>query len=764
MKTTFQIIKSEFNALFHSPIAWLVLVIYTFQLSFAFTEMLNQKLTDAALGQSLNNLTFQLFISGFGSPLYKTVLSSLFLYIPLLTMGVMSKEYSSGSIKLLLSSPITNSQIILGKYFSILAYGLIMMLIILVYIIFGSIVIKDIDLPLLLSGLGGIYLLFCFYAAIGLFFSCITSYQIVAALCSLVAMIAFQLVGGIFQTVDYLGDITFWLMIGTHSMVGGLISSDDVLYYLLFSGMFVVFAILNLKFQRQNISFVKKGVQYLAVFIVTITLGYITSRPQAIFYWDATRFAQRTLTPKSQELLSEVKEKPVLTSYVNFMAESHVSVKGLPENKKTDMLAFGSYVRFKPNMEMNYVYYYGHGSHGHHQGSQPHDHGEFMDLAKKTAKVNAINFDKALTDDEVTQIIDPKEEEAGLVRTLQIDSLSKAYIRMYNDLQVYPGEDEISTAIATMLYGSAKIGFLSGHGERSLDRNSDLDYSGITNELNYRISLINRGFSPLSLTLDKDIPTDIDILVIADMKMPLSTEELERLNSYIERGGNLVVNIDINRNTQMASILDLLGLEASSGILAQKNQGYSPSLIFSYLTENSFDLGQHIRNLKERRFPLIMSGSVSLKKKADKGYSVKPLLEARSGTWIANTENPDEIVDHSIAAANATDILNTAMILKKNRGEKEQRILVFADADWFSKGELNAGRSFAVVNDAMITNMFKWMSYDKYPISFDRPSLPDNELFLKFEQKKSSNFFFLFAFPFFWLACGSIVWYIRRRK
>lgn len=268
----------------------------------------------------------------------------------------------------------------------------------------------------------------------------------------------------------------------------------------------------------------------------------------------------------------------------------------------------------------------------------------------------------------------------------------------------------------------------------------------------------------MSLTLEETIPSDIDILVIADLKTPLSASELERLNDYIERGGNLVVNTDVNRAPQMAPILDLLGLEATFGTLAQRNQGYSPSLIFSYFTDESSNINENIRYFKERGFPLIMPGSVSLNQKVDKGYAISPLLQARLGTWIANTENPDEVADDSIAATNATNMLNTALTLTKNKGDKEQRIFVFGDADWFSNGELNAGRPFIIANDGMIVNMFKWMSYNKYPMAFDRPSLPDNELFFKFEQKKISNFFFLFLFPFFWLACGSVVWYIRRRK
>ncbi len=48
-------------------------------------------------------LTLDLFIRGAGVP-FQTVTSYLFLYVPLLTMGLISQEYSNGSVKLLLSS------------------------------------------------------------------------------------------------------------------------------------------------------------------------------------------------------------------------------------------------------------------------------------------------------------------------------------------------------------------------------------------------------------------------------------------------------------------------------------------------------------------------------------------------------------------------------------------------------------------------------------------------------------------------------------
>jgi len=765
MSTIFQIAKSELKSLFCSPIAWFVLVIYTFQLSYGFTEMLNGKLMNAVMGQQLNNLTFDVFISGFGSPLFKTVISSLFLYIPLLTMGLMSREYSSGSIKLLLSAPITETQIALGKYFSMLIYGLLMISIVVIYIIFGAFAIKDIDLPVLISGLVGIYLLFCFYSAIGLFLSCVTSYQIVAVLGTLLVIIFFQLVSGFFQTIPFIRDITFWLGTGPHGLINGLLRSDNVIYFLLMSAMFVIFSILNIRFQRQNISYVKKGMQYAGVFLVMVVAGYITSRPQATFYWDVTRYNQATLTPKSQEILSHFTGRPVLTTYINFMGNPHLVEKGYPANINGDKLAFGQYVRFKPNMKMNYVYYYDNVQTCHSNGCEIQNQDEFITLAKKTARINSINFKKSSTGDDVKQIIDAKEADESFVRTFEVDSLSKTYIRMFgNDLSPYPGEKEISTAMFTMLYGVEKIGFIAGHGERDLDGIADQDYSGFPNARSSRNTLINQGFYPFKLKADEPIPSDVNTLVIADMQVSFSTDELENIENYIERGGNLVINTDINRKKQMEPLLQLLGVEIVPGILAQCNQGYPPTSVFTYFTEKSKMVNTYLPNSRDRRVPIVMKGCVGLVKTTDKGYEVESLLEARQGTWnVTATSNPDEIVEDSTAVETIA-VYSTALSLTKSRENKEQRILIFGDSDWFSKGELNAGWTFAVANNSMITNMFKWMSYDKYPMSFDRPSLPDNELNFKFQHKGISNLFFLFLFPCFWLVWGSIVWYRRRLK
>ncbi|MPM98629.1 hypothetical protein SDC9_145817 [bioreactor metagenome] len=268
----------------------------------------------------------------------------------------------------------------------------------------------------------------------------------------------------------------------------------------------------------------------------------------------------------------------------------------------------------------------------------------------------------------------------------------------------------------------------------------------------------------MKLKVEEPIPTDVNIIVIADMRVPFSDDELKNIEQYIERGGNLVINTDINREKQMEPLIKLLGVGTIPGILAQGNSGYPPTSVFSYFSDSNKMVSSYLPSFKDRRIPIVMKGCVGLIKKSDKGFEVESLMEARRGTWnVTATSNPDEIEEDSLAA-NTTEIYSTALSLTRDIGGREQRVLIFGDSDWFSKGELSAGWTIAVANEYLISTMFKWMSYDKYPISFDRPSLPDNELHFKYKHKELSNLFFLFLFPLFWLGCGSVVWYRRKIK
>ena len=145
MKTILKITKNELSTLFYSPIAWLILIIFTFQSGMTFADAWAGILRSLALGYNLYNITERLLLGYAGA--ISGMQDNLYLYIPLLTMGLMSQEYNRGSIKLLYSSPVSNRQIIFGKYLSMIVYALLLIAVLFIYYVFAAFSIINIDTP-----------------------------------------------------------------------------------------------------------------------------------------------------------------------------------------------------------------------------------------------------------------------------------------------------------------------------------------------------------------------------------------------------------------------------------------------------------------------------------------------------------------------------------------------------------------------------------------------------------------------------------------
>ncbi|HSC36430.1 MAG TPA: ABC transporter permease subunit, partial [Chitinophagaceae bacterium] len=136
MKTIIRLARLELSILFYSPIAWLVLVVFAFQSGLTFTDKIKLYQGWQEAGSRLNFITASIFSgpTGFFAEIQKNV----YLYIPLLTMGLMSRETSSGSIKLLLSSPVKLREIVLGKYLAMMLYSLLLIGLLVLFAIGGA--------------------------------------------------------------------------------------------------------------------------------------------------------------------------------------------------------------------------------------------------------------------------------------------------------------------------------------------------------------------------------------------------------------------------------------------------------------------------------------------------------------------------------------------------------------------------------------------------------------------------------------------------
>ncbi|MDR3245524.1 MAG: Gldg family protein [Prevotellaceae bacterium] len=808
MKIIRKIALTELQALFYSPVAWLLLIVFTVQSAMTFTDALSSFVRTQEMHYGLSNLTFGIF--GGTRGLFTTVQGYLYLYIPLLTMSLMSRELSSGSITLLYSSPVTNRQIIFGKYLSMMVYGLVMIAILFVFVIWSAVVVKDFDFPVALSGLLGLYLLICAYSAIGLFMSSLTSYQVVAAIGTLAILAGLNFIGRFGQEYDFIREITFWLSIGGRAgeSINGLICSEDILYFIIVSGLFLSLSILRLKAIRQKSHWQISLAKYVGVFIIAMALGYFSSRPKLMAFYDATHTKQRTLTENSQDIIKRAEGGLTMTTYVN--ALDNMMYNALPSSRKRDIERFAQYIRFKPEIKMKYVYYYT------NSGGDPNLERRYPELTDeqivgRISQSMDIDSTMFMSPEEINKIIDLAPEGYRLVRLLEREDGQKTFLRMFDDMQRYPSETEISAALKRLVMELPVVGFLTGHGERSSNNNSDRGYFRFSQDKPFRHALINQGFDCAEVRLNKDIPANINILVIADMRNPLTPAEQTRLDAYLARGGNLLIAGETRRQDVMNQFVAQFGVQFLPGQLVkyiakapeikkdnakakattsttltpskvagvslgirQVNSAesdansFSADFIQSHVTGEGSKLAYIFENMHRRNSVVTMPGCVGLEYTTNKGYTVIPLcISDTTDVWneLETTDFIDDTVRKNPEIGEIEQSYPTALALTRTIAGKEQKIVVTGDADCFSNSEISMRRpKISAANFSLIMGTFFWMSDNEVPIDVRRPTPPDNKLFLSGSGMKVSKWLLIGLFPLLMLLTYLFVWLRRRGR
>ena len=188
--------------------------------------------------------------------------------------------------------------------------------------------------------------------------STLTSYQVVAAIGTLTMLTVLNYVNSWWQDVEFVRDLTYWLALPGRSMefVRGMLCTENVIYFLMVIGLFVGMSILKLQNSRQKRTCTQVWGQYIAIWAIALGVGYISSRPAMKKYYDATPSKSNTITPHSQDIVSQMKGDVKITTYVNLL-DRYFWI-GMPERINEDLKLFEQYLRFKPDIQMEYVYYY----------------------------------------------------------------------------------------------------------------------------------------------------------------------------------------------------------------------------------------------------------------------------------------------------------------------------------------------------------------------------------------------------------------------
>ncbi|MDH5368873.1 MAG: ABC transporter permease subunit [Gammaproteobacteria bacterium] len=242
--------QRELRSLFLSPLAWAILAIVQFILAYLFLSQLQEFLLIQNKLATIENApgVTELVIA----PLYGSATFIMMLVTPLLTMRLISEERRNKSLALLLSAPVSMTEIIIGKYLGMLGFAAIMILM-MTLMPLSLYLTGTIDGGLLFTIVLGITLLLAAFISVGLYMSSLTAQPTIAAMSTFGILLMLWIVdwaGG--KASETASGLLEYLSILRHfeAFSKGVFNSSDFIYYVLFISLFLILSIRRLDSDR----------------------------------------------------------------------------------------------------------------------------------------------------------------------------------------------------------------------------------------------------------------------------------------------------------------------------------------------------------------------------------------------------------------------------------------------------------------------------------------------------------------------------------
>jgi ABC-2 type transport system permease protein len=242
MKGFKAVFKRELVAFFASPIFFVVGTIflalsgYFFYTSVAYFNLISFQAAQNPYMAGQVNINEMVI-----KPLFDDMSIILLLIVPLLTMRLLAEEKKTGTIELLLTYPIRELAVLLGKYLATLFVILVFLASTFIYLFLLSWV-GDLEWGPVLTGYGGLVLITAGFVSLGLFASALTQNQIIAAVVGFGALLMFWIIGWAGSVSGpVVGKVVNYLSLLEHidPFTKGVLDSRDLIYYLNFSVFFI---------------------------------------------------------------------------------------------------------------------------------------------------------------------------------------------------------------------------------------------------------------------------------------------------------------------------------------------------------------------------------------------------------------------------------------------------------------------------------------------------------------------------------------------
>jgi gliding motility-associatede transport system auxiliary component len=433
------------------------------------------------------------------------------------------------------------------------------------------------------------------------------------------------------------------------------------------------------------------NVSFVVLFLLAIGLLQWLAREHHLQF-DWTQAHRHSLAPASVAVVERLKEPLKITAFASQRGQTRRQIRDMVER----------YRKYKPDIQLEFV--------------DP-------DTSPERVRAAGVQFDGEL----VFEYGDARE------------SLSPAQFN-----------EENFTNLLTRLghRGERWVVFLSGHGERSPDRQANFDLS------TWAAQLHKRGFKTKTLSLGDhpQIPQNTTVLVIAGPRTRLLAGEVKEIQDYLNRGGNLLWLHDPGPLYGLEPLAETLGIEFQPGVIvdpvSETITGNAAAIVIA-------KYGTHpvVRNFGDNTlYP--QAGGISLS--APEGWKGSVLIDTRPSSW--SETGP---LEGQIRFDKGKDIrgpLNLAVALTHGLEKREQRVIVFGDGDFLANSYIaNAG------NLDLGMSLVNWLSQDDAYVNIPVKTARDRTLNLSRNTQAAIAVGFLAVLPLVMISSGVLIW-LRRRK
>jgi len=234
MSNTKTIAGRQFRSYFNGPAAYIVISIVMLALGILFWK------------------TFFLYGKATTREMFRWLSLILVFAAPAISMGLLAEEKRTGTIELLITMPVKDSEVILGKYLGVMGLYLVLLLLTVPYPLSVN-SLGQLDWGTVFSGYVGLFLWGGAMLAIGLMASSFTNNQLVAFFVGLAINFALWLIGPMLQLLPAsFASVFEWLSFDFHfeRMQRGVIAVRDIIYFLSITTIGLAVAFRSLESRR----------------------------------------------------------------------------------------------------------------------------------------------------------------------------------------------------------------------------------------------------------------------------------------------------------------------------------------------------------------------------------------------------------------------------------------------------------------------------------------------------------------------------------